>query len=80
MKKRLILVPALVASVAMCLSGCGSEEEKIVLRVSNWEEYIDEGEWDPEEDLIELENATICSETGIVEDFEVWYYETYAKR
>ncbi len=65
------------------LSGCdeSEDEEVIVLRVSNWEEYIDEGDWDPEEETIELENGTvICSDTGMVEDFEVWFYETYGKK
>ena len=64
------------------LIGCGSAEDDdvIVLRVSNWEEYIDEGDWD-EEETIELENGTvICSETGMVEDFEEWFYETYGKK
>lgn len=64
------------------LSGCSSEGEDdvIVLRVSSWEEYIDEGDWDPEEETIELENGTtICPETGMVEDFETWFYETYGK-
>ncbi len=64
------------------LTGCGSaeDEDEIVLRVSNWEEYIDEGDWD-EEETIELENGTvICSETGMIEDFEEWFYETYGKK
>lgn len=64
------------------LTGCGSsdDEDVIVLRVSNWEEYIDEGDWD-EEETIELENGTvICSETGMIEDFENWFYETYGKK
>ena len=64
------------------LTGCGDkdEEDEIVLRISNWEEYIDEGDWD-EEETIELENGTvICSETSIIEDFENWFYETYGKK
>lgn len=80
MKKRVIsLLLAGGLSVSL-LAGCGSaaEEEAIVLRVSNWEEYIDEGDWD-EEEVIDLEEITICSESGIVEDFENWYYETYGK-
>lgn len=63
-------------------TGCGSSDsdDEIVLRISNWEEYIDEGDWD-EEETIELENGTvICSETGIIEDFENWFYETYGKK
>ena len=80
MKKRWISL-LLVSAVSVSLfAGCGSseEEEAIVLRVSNWEEYIDEGDWD-EEEVIDLEETSICSVTGMVEDFENWYYETYGK-
>lgn len=52
------------------------QAEEIVLRVSNWEEYIDLGDWD-EDELIELDSASIIGEQSIVEDFEDWYYETY---
>lgn len=72
----------LLLANSFVLSGCdeSSEDEVIVLRVSNWEEYIDEGDWD-EEETIELENGTvICSETGMIEDFEAWFYETYGKK
>ena len=80
MKKRLISLLLMSALSMSIFSGCGSEDEGvIVLRVSNWEEYIDEGDWD-EEEVIDLEEISICSETGIVEDFEKWYYETYGKR
>ncbi len=46
------------------------------LRVSNWEEYIDLGDWD-EEETIELPSGDIIGENSMVEDFENWYYETY---
>jgi len=83
-KKIISYLMCLVLLIAntVVLSGCdeSSEDEVIVLRVSNWEEYIDEGDWD-EEETIELENGTvICSETGMIEDFEVWFYETYGKK
>lgn len=56
------------------------DEDEIVLRVCNWEEYIDEGDWD-EEELIELDNGVeIIGETSMVEDFEEWFYETYGKK
>ena len=54
-------------------------EETTVLRVCNWEEYIDEGDWD-EEELIELESDEIIGESSVVEDFEEWYYETYGRK
>lgn len=57
-----------------------AEEDVITLRVCNWEEYIDLGDWD-EEELIELDNGvSIIGENPLYEDFEQWYYETYGKR
>ena len=56
------------------------EDEVIQLRVCNWEEYIDLGDWD-EEELIDLEDGTeIFGANSMVDDFEDWYYETYGKR
>ncbi len=80
MKRRIIPLLMVAGMSVALLSGCGSASEKevIVLRVSNWEEYIDEGDWD-EEEVIDLEEIAICSETGMIEDFENWYYETYGK-
>ena len=41
------------------MTGCGNaEEDEIVLRVANWEEYMDEGDWD-EEDAIEFGDGTV---------------------
>ena len=51
-----------------------SEDNVVVLRICNWEEYIDEGDWD-EEEVIDLESGDIFSESSMVEDFEQWYYE-----
>lgn len=80
MKKRLIYLLVLVMTMLACVA-CGNkedgEEDVLVLRISNWEEYIDEGEWD-EEELIELDNGTsIFGEKSMIEDFEEWYYEEY---
>jgi len=49
-------------------------DDVVVLRVCNWEEYIDEGYWD-EEELIDLESGDIFGANPMVEDFEEWYYE-----
>lgn len=49
---------------------------KVILRVCNWEEYIDEGDWD-EEETIDLESGDIIGKNSMVEDFEEWYYKTY---
>ena len=54
-------------------------DDTIVIRVCNWEEYIDEGEWG-EDEVIDLESCDIFSEDGLIADFENWYYETYGKR
>lgn len=71
----------LLADVTI-LTGCAGkkDDDEIVLRVCSWEEYIDEGDWD-EADAIELENGTvICPTTGMIEDFENWFYESYGKK
>ncbi|MDO5132198.1 MAG: extracellular solute-binding protein [Eubacteriales bacterium] len=53
--------------------------ETVTLRVCNWEEYIDLGDWD-EEETIELPSGDILGENSMVEDFEEWYEETYGKK
>lgn len=56
-----------------------SKDDTVVLKIANWEEYIDEGDWD-EDETIELDSGTITSEDGLISDFEAWYYETYGKK
>ena len=70
-----------VCGCAAVLAGCGQKDkDTIVLRVSNWEEYIDQGEWE-EDEAIELENGTVIfGENSLVEDFEEWFFETYGKK
>ena len=51
-------------------------EKTVTLRVCNWEEYIDEGDWDQEE-AIDLPDGTVFGENSLVQDFEDWYAETY---
>ncbi len=55
-----------------------TESDPVVLRVCNWEEYIDEGDWD-EEETIDLPGGDIIGENSMVEDFEEWYKETYGR-
>ena len=76
-----VAVGAAMLLQTVAFAGCGSaQEDEIVLRVANWEEYMDEGDWD-EEDAIEFSDGTVlCPESSMVEDFEAWYYETYGKR
>jgi len=72
----LILIGCLTVS-----TGCGKyEEDTVVLRVANSEEYIDEGGWD-EEERIELKDGTqIMGTHSMVDDFETWYEETYGEK
>lgn len=81
-----ILAAALVISVIMSLAGNANVraddengQEQVILRVSNWEEYIDEGNWD-EEETIDLESGDIIGEAPMIDDFEEWYLETYGIR
>ena len=55
-------------------SGC-SKDDTIVLRVFNWEEYIDEG--GEGSYLYDYEINEDGSAPPIIEDFEDWYEETY---
>ncbi len=67
---------------AFGLSGCGTNEESstVTIRVCNWEEYIDLGDWD-EDELIDLEDGTeILGEDSLVDEFEDWYYENYGQK
>ena len=47
------------------------EDSPVILRIANWEEYIDLGDWDDEE-TIELEPGEIIGENSMGEDFEEW--------
>jgi len=67
---------------AFSLSACSQKEEKLVLRISNWEEYIDLGEWD-EGDLIDIENpydkeaGGVMGVNSMVDDFTEWFNSTH---
>lgn len=54
-------------------------DDTIILRVCNWEEYIDTGDWS-DDDTIDLESGSIKGENSIITDFENWYYENYGKK
>ena len=74
----------LVCSLAVSLPqesalAASAAEDEVVLRICNWEEYIDLGDWD-EEETIDLESGDIIGENSMIEDFEEWYYETYGKK
>jgi spermidine/putrescine transport system substrate-binding protein len=75
---------SLAASV-VCYNGtdtvyAATNDDALVLRVCNWEEYMDLGDWD-EDELIELDNGTeILGVNPLYEDFEEWYYNNYGKK
>lgn len=87
MKKRFVIA-VMTCMLAVSTAGCERVEkthagsgagDEILLRVCNWEEYIDYGGWD-EEEAIELDNGTtIIGKNSMVEDFENWYYKTTGK-
>jgi len=81
MKKKILLI-SMFLCMAFALLGCDEQkqEDAIVLRVSNWEEYIDEGEWDEEEVIDIDDDVNIYGENSLVDDFEEWFYETYGKK
>lgn len=78
--KAVAMLFLMFAITGVTATGCKkSTDETMVLRVANWEEYIDEGDWD-EEETIELEDGTkIIGVNNMTEDFEEWYKETYGE-
>ena len=80
MKKMKIV--AVAAACMFCVpviaaSGCTSEDETVVLRVSNWEEYIDLGDWG-EDEAIDIANPYtgedyIMGVNSVVDDFTQWF-------
>lgn len=79
---KIVAILMIVVMVSSLVTGCSGSGEgassKVILRVANCEEYIDLGDWDEEEDLIELEDGTeILGENAMFDDFEEWYEDTY---
>ncbi|MCQ2507766.1 MAG: extracellular solute-binding protein [Dorea sp.] len=64
----------------LCQENVSAKEDTVTLRVCNWEEYIDLGDWDEEEETIDLESGDILGVNSMMKDFEDWYYETYGIR
>lgn len=79
--RRIFLGWMLLCIMGAVSGGCGRQEKDVtVLRVANAEEYMDEGGWDAEE-TIHLEDGTdIRGVRPMIEDFEQWYEDTYAKK
>lgn len=53
-------------------------KDTIILKIGNWEEYIDQGDWGKDE-AVKLRNETITSKNGLISDFQDWYFATYGK-
>ena len=93
MNKIIGKINALILSALMAVSGVAAvtgvfntnsltavaADDTIILRVCNWEEYIDTGDWS-DDDIIDLESGSIKGENSIITDFENWYYENYGKK
>ena len=93
MNKIIGKINALILSALMIVSGTAAvtgvfntnrltavaADDTIILRVCNWEEYIDTGDWS-DDDIIDLESGSIKGENSIITDFENWYYENYGKK
>ncbi len=81
MHRRIWLCGVLAVSSLALFTGCGDEDSDVtVLRVANCEEYIDEGGWDEDETIVLEDGTEICGVNSLVEDFEVWYEETYGEK
>ncbi len=70
-----------VALATLPLTACAKNSNELVLRVSNWEEYIDLGDWDDDE-VIDLgfedgETIDIIGVNSMVDDFTEWFNSTH---
>lgn len=65
-----------LAGAAPCKAYGAQAAGEVTLRISNWEEYLDIGDWD-EDEVIDLDSGDIIGTNEMVDDFEKWYYETY---
>ncbi len=77
------ILSVVTACTCLALPGMAGESsssrtkaEEVTLRISNWEEYIDLGDWD-EDETIDLESGDIIGINSMVDDFKEWYYDTY---
>lgn len=78
-KRLFCLLSAGVLSLSILpFAACSQTDETLVLKVANWEEYIDEGGWD-EDELIDIENpydeeaGGVIGVNSIVDSFTEWF-------
>lgn len=74
-----VMGASVVSAIPVQATGGQTESDTIVLRVCNWEEYIDEGGWEDDE-VIDLDSGDIFGENSMIQDFEQWYQDTYGKK
>ena len=74
-----VMGASVVSAIPVQATGGQTENDTIVLRVCNWEEYIDEGGWEDDE-VIDLDSGDIFGENSMIQDFEEWYQDTYGKK
>lgn len=67
---------ALLVPSTLAFAGCADKDSSVVLRVSNWEEYIDLGEWEDDE-LIDIGEDGIIGVNSMVDDFTEWFNSTH---
>lgn len=77
--KALLMAALMAVSVAAPVKVQAAEDNTVTLRVCSWEEYIDEGGWEPEErielpsgDVLEINRWLRILKTGIIRRMESW--------
>lgn len=76
---RILAIVFVAAAILVPGQKISAAEDEIVLRISNWEEYIDQGGW-ADDEIIDLESGDIFGENDLISDFEEWYYGTYGQK
>ena len=72
MKKLISILVVLLITVSIFIlpmSVSAKDNDVITLRISNCEEYIDEGNWD-KDDTIDLDSGDIIGKNSMITDFE----------
>lgn len=76
----LIITVVTISFAVNPIEAAAKQKDAIVLRVCNWEEYIDMGDWDEDERLVLDNGVEIWGEKPLYQEFEDWYFEVYGKR
>lgn len=65
-----------VVFAALPMTACAKNSDELVLRVSNWEEYIDLGGW-ADDEVIDLDSGDIFGVDSMVDDFTKWFNDNH---